>query len=203
MKKLMPVLIALLGLVAGVGAGLALKPAPEPEAHADACAPAGEAGAHPTETAHAAPAGDAEQHAAEAAAVPCPPDDPFAETAEGDGHGDAKDEAAEVSYVPIEKPFIVPIFAGEKTVAMVVLSLSIATEGEKGAGAVEALQPRLRDSFLKVMFRHANSGGFDGSYTSGRKIEDLKSALLVAAREVVHEAPVDEVLITEIARQDS
>jgi len=29
MKKLLPLLIALLGLAAGVGAGLALKPAPE------------------------------------------------------------------------------------------------------------------------------------------------------------------------------
>ena len=40
------------------------------------------------------------------------------------------------------------------------------------------MKPRLRDSFLKVMFRHANSGGFDGSFTSGRKMDDLKSALL-------------------------
>jgi flagellar protein FliL len=53
------------------------------------------------------------------------------------------------------------------------------------------------------MFRHANSGGFNGSFTAGRKIEDLKSALLVAAREAMPGAPVDEVLITEIARQDS
>jgi hypothetical protein len=67
---------------------------------------------------------------------------------------------------------------------------------------VAAVEPRLRDQFLKVMFRHANSGGFDGSFTSGRKMEDLKSALLGAAREVMSETPVEEVLITEIARQD-
>ena len=67
---------------------------------------------------------------------------------------------------------------------------------------VEAVKPRLRDSFLKVMFRHANSGGFDGSFTAGRKMEDLKSALLSAAREVMSETPVEEILITEIARQE-
>lgn len=184
MKKLLPILIALLGLGTGVGAGMALKPAPEPVA--DACGPQAAEPEH----------GEAE------AAAPCPAADPFApETV--DGEAEAGGEKAELSYVPIEKPFVVPIFAGEKTVAMVVVSLSIATEGEKAAGEVEAMQPRLRDSFLKVMFRHANSGGFDGSYTAGRKIEDLKSALLGAAREVIHGAPVDEVLITEIARQDS
>ena len=53
------------------------------------------------------------------------------------------------------------------------------------------------------MFRHANSGGFDGSFTAGTKMEDLKSALLAAAQEILPETPVDEVLITEIARQDS
>lgn len=182
MKKLIPLLIALLGLGTGVGAGMALKPAPAPESHAGACA-------------SSAPPAHAE---AEAAAEPCA-EDPFAPAiAER-----AVEKHAEVSYVPIEKPFVVPIFAGERTVAMVVLSVSIATEGEKGASALEAVQPRLRDSFLKVMFRHANSGGFDGSYTAGRKIEDLKSALLGAARDVVRDTPVDEVLITEIARQDS
>lgn len=191
MKKLIPVLIALLGLGVGIGGGLALKPVPE--AVADVCvAPvSGEA-----------PGGEAAGGEG-AAAAPCPAPDPFAvaEAETGAGESSAK-TAAEISYVPIEKPFVVPIFAGEKTVAMVVMSLSIAAGGEKAATELEAVQPRLRDSFLKVMFRHANSGGFDGSYTTGRKIEDLKSALLGAARQVVPDAAVDEVLITEIARQD-
>jgi hypothetical protein len=52
------------------------------------------------------------------------------------------------------------------------------------------------------MFRHANSGGFDGSFTAGQKMQDLKSALLVAAREIMPETPVTEVLITDIVRQD-
>lgn len=101
----------------------------------------------------------------------------------------------------MEKPFVVPIFKGDKVAAMVVVSLSVETDTH-GAPLVETVQPRLRDSFLKVMFRHANSGGFDGSFTMGPKMDDLKSALLAAAREVMPDAPVDEVLITEIARQD-
>ena len=35
MKKLLPIIIALLGLVGGLGAGFVLKPPPEPEAHAE------------------------------------------------------------------------------------------------------------------------------------------------------------------------
>jgi hypothetical protein len=181
MKALMPVVIAVLGLGVGVGAGLALKPAPEAET---ACAPEA--------------AAEASAEGGEAAPEPCPPAeaDPFAPVAEAD-----KKPAAELAYVPIDKPFVVPVFAGEKVIAMVVVSLSVETETE-AAHAVEAVEPRLRDSFLKVMFRHANSGGFDGSFTSGRKMDDLKSALLQAAREVMPDAPVEEVLITEIARQE-
>ena len=101
----------------------------------------------------------------------------------------------------MDKPFVVPVFKGEKVVAMVVVSLSVETDTES-APAVEGVKPRLRDSFLKAMFRHANSGGFDGSFTAGTKMDDLKSALLEAARGILPDAPVDEVLITEIARQD-
>ena len=129
--------------------------------------------------------------------APCPEPDPFAAAAD---HGPKLE--GELAYVPMEKPFVVPIFADEKVVAMVVVSLSVETEAE-AASKIEGLKPRLRDSFLKVMFRHANSGGFDGSFTGGRKMEDLKSALRAAAQEVLHEKPVGEVLITEIARQDS
>jgi flagellar basal body-associated protein FliL len=179
MKKLLPVLIALLGLAAGVGAGMALKPAPEAE-HA-----AGESADCP-------PPAEGEE------AAPCPAaePDPFAPV-----KPEEKKPATELAYVEMDKPFVVPVFAGEKVTAMVVMSLSVETDA-KAAHAVEAVTPRLRDAFLKVMFRHANSGGFDGSFTGGRKMEDLKSALLKSAREVLSETPVEEVLITEIARQD-
>jgi hypothetical protein len=188
MKALMPLLIALLGLGAGVGAGLMLKPAPVPEE--TACA----APEPPSE--HAAEAEEAGTE--DAHADPCAPaaPDPFAPAPAAE-----KKPAAELAYVPMDKPFVVPVFAGEKVTAMVVLSLSVETEAE-AAHDVEAVEPRLRDSFLKVMFRHANSGGFDGSFTSGRKMDDLKSAQLNAAREVMAETPVEEILITEIARQE-
>ena len=162
MKPLAPLLIALVGLGAGVGAGLALKPAPEPRRRPPAKA------RRPGRSTPRRPA-----------PLPRRRRDPF------EPAPPRRRCEGEPAYVPMDKPFVVPVFAGEKVVAMVVLSLSVATD-EEGRAAVEAVQPRLRDSFLKVMFRHANSGGFDGHFTTGRKMDDLKSALLAAAREAMH-----------------
>lgn len=188
MKKILtPLLLALVGLGTGVGAGIALKPAPAPAAAAACVPPAAAEGEHGEE--------------APAAAEPCPPAeaDPFAPAAHAEtegGHG-----GEDLAYVTMDKPFVVPVFKGEKVVAMVVVSVSVETDTHS-APTVEGVKPRLRDSFLKAMFRHANSGGFDGSFTAGTKMDDLKSALLAAARTILPGAPVDEVLITEIARQD-
>lgn len=104
-------------------------------------------------------------------------------------------------YVALDKPFIVPVFAEDRVAAMVVLSLSLEVPSGQAQNAL-ALQPRLRDGFLAVLFRHANSGGFDGSFTAGQKMADLKSALLATAREVMAGIAISDVLVTEIVRQD-
>ena len=171
MKRILPILLALLGLGVGLGAGVMLKPAPE--AVAEACGAEGLPPCDDTATA-----------------------DPFRTPT------DPPAVTGVVTYVPIAKPFVVPVFSGERVVAMVVVSVSVSTSLE-GAGILDAVEPRLRDSFLTALFRHANSGGFDGSFTSGQKMDDLRLALLRAAREVMAEAPVGEVLITEIARQET
>jgi hypothetical protein len=202
-KVLTPILLALLGLGVGVGAGVALKPS-EPE-HAEAACVEPAAG-HAEPAAEHADAAAAAEHSEPAAtehagpehaeAEPCPEPDPFAPVEHAE-----KKPAHELAYVTMDKPFVVPVFSGEKVVAMMVVSLSVETEAE-AAPTVEGVKPRLRDSFLKAMFRHANSGGFNGSYTAGPKMDDLKSALLQAAQAILPETPLEEVLITEIARQD-
>lgn len=190
MKKLLvPLVIALMGLGVGVGAGVVLRPG-ETElaqngAAADACkGPKGAATEAPSE-------GEAAQPCETVAADPFAPV-PEAPVAEVEGG---------TAYVAMEKPFVVPVFFGEKVAAMVVVSLSVETGAEE-ENAIRALEPRLRDSFLKVMFLHSNSGGFSGSFTSGQKMQDLKSALRSAAHGIVSHAYVGDVLITEIARQD-
>lgn len=185
MKLIAPLALALAGLGAGVAAGVALKPAP-PEAPAAACAAdAPELGA-PTPAAHEP-------------AAPAPCEAP-AEAAEGPGAKAESDDHAKAAVVPLDKPLVAPVFAGDRVKAMVVASLAVALP-EAEAAEVEAAAPRLRDAFLKVMFAHANSGGFDGAFTEGRKMEDLRAALLKAGRGVLGDR-VSDVLITEIARQD-
>ena len=59
----------------------------------------------------------------------------------------------------------------------------------------------LRDMFLQVMFNHANSGGFDGAFTSGEKMNDLRGSLFQAAVKVLGPIATD-VLVIDIVRQD-
>lgn len=149
-KKLLPIILGLLGLGIGVGAGIFLRPA-------------------------------APEHA-------------VAEVVE-------VDPAMAPEYVKMANQFIVPVMVKGKVGAMVILSLSL----EVSPGSTEeiyGIEPKLRDVFLQVMFDHANSGGFSGSYTDGANLLLLRKALLEAAKGVLKDK-VSDVLIIDIVRQDS
>ena len=84
---------------------------------------------------------------------------------------------------------------------MAVLSLTV----EVAPGRNEAVyqrEPRLRDAFLRVLFAHANAGGFDGSFTASEAMLPLREALREAAVGVLGEIATD-VLIVDIVRQDA
>lgn len=170
-RKLLPILLALIGTGAGIGAGIFLMPPAEeekPEAAVDCIAPEGE-------VAHATPA------AAD--------------------HGDAAETQGQREYVKLNNQFVVPVMGENRVRALVVASLSV----EVTTGTTEtvyAREPKLRDVFLQVMFDHANIGGFEGSFTTGDRMNILRNALRDAARSVLG-SDVSDVLITEIARQDA
>jgi flagellar protein FliL len=169
MGKLFPIILALVGLGGGIGAGLFLRPAPEAEDHASV--------------------GGKDEHAVE--------DDHAEDTdSEDEGHKEGVPE-----YVKMNNQFVVPVVEEGRVAAMVVLSLSL----EVGAGTTEAVyerEPKLRDTFLQVLFDHANIGGFTGSFTDGSNLVVLRTSLKEAAMLVLGTA-VTDVLITDIARQDS
>jgi hypothetical protein len=171
-RKLFPVLLALLGLGAGLGAGLVLRPAAEsPPEEAAAGAEGGEGEAEAGEADHAAPSDDA--HAAE--------------------------DAPE--YVRMNNQFVVPVLEGGQVVSLVILSLSL--EVTPGSSQdIYAREPKLRDAFLRVLFDHANAGGFRGSFTDGANLTLLRNALMEQARTICGEQ-VRDVLISDIARQDA
>lgn len=173
--KLIPVILALVGLGGGVGAGLFLRPAPAPEEHA------AEGSTDPAKTGEHGEA---------------PPE---GEGAAADHEGEPEDGAPE--YVKMNNQFVVPVVKDGLVSAMVVLSVSIEVE----AGNTEAVyqrEPKLRDVFLQVLFDHANTGGFSGSFTDGANLIVLRTSLKEAAT-LVMGSVVRDVLITDIARQDS
>lgn len=149
-KKLLPILLGLLGLGIGIGAGIFLRPPSEP-----------------------------------APVVAQAPLDP----------------ALVPEYVKLANQFIVPVMVKGKVGAMVILSLSLEV---KPGSTVEFynVEPKLRDVFLQVMFDHANSGGFSGSFTDGANLLLLRKSLLEAAKGVLKDM-VSDVLIIDIVRQDS
>jgi len=175
MRRLLPVLLALAGLLAGGGAGFLLRPPPEETVVIDPC------GDTPVAAGEAA-AGQLEGAGGEPAAA-----DPDAPSAH--------------EYVKLNNQFVVPVVENGEVAALVILSISI----EVAPGTTEqvyAREPRLRDGFLQVLFDHANAGGFGGAFTRSDNMEILRNALLEAARKSLG-AAVSDVLVTDIVRQDS
>ncbi len=161
MKKLLPILLALMGTGAGVGAGLFLMPPPDaPDEAADPCG------------------------------------DMTAKTA----MAEEKPDTTPREYVKLNNQFVVPIVLSGRVTSLVVLSLSL----EVSTGVQErvfSVEPKLRDGFLQVLFDHANSGGFEGSFTNVTTMETLRRSLHEVAGRVLGDI-VSDVLITDIARQD-
>ncbi len=188
MKKLLPILLLLLGGGGGVGAGYFLRPAPEkPEMMAE-CAEGDE---------HCTP-DESGEHGEEMAAEEGDHGDEGAE--DGSHEADAPEGTGnEPEYVALQRQMIVPIVSDDKVISLVVLSLSVEVEAGFGVDVYDR-EPKLRDAFLQVLFRHANTGGFSGDFTSGEKMADLRRALNSAAAQVLGPVAI-QVLVTDILRQ--
>lgn len=107
----------------------------------------------------------------------------------------------ELEYVRLNNQFVVPVVQDAVVKSLVVMSLTIEVQlGENEQ--VFSREPRLRDAFLRVMFRHANSGGFDGQFTRPLALNPLRAGLRDAARDVLGTV-VHDVLIVDIVRQDA
>lgn len=124
-----------------------------------------------------------------------------AEASPETGHGASPDSSGTYEYVRLNNQFIVPLIRNGSVRSMVVMSLSIEVDGGSNE-LVYSREPRLRDAFLRVMFTHANVGGFDGSFTSVEAMAPLREGLREVARQVLGDIAHD-VLIVDIVRQDA
>ena len=103
-------------------------------------------------------------------------------------------------YIKLSKQFVVPIVTGAEVGALIVMSMAVEVE-DGFSDAVFEYEPKLRDEFLRVLFKHARSGGFTGVFTAEQVMGDLREGLLHAARKVLG-PQVKHVLVTDIVRQD-
>jgi len=124
MSKLIPVLLLLVGIAGGVGAGLVLAPEPL------ACPEAGDGEAAPP------PEG-----------CPPPPDPVVADESGGEG-GEAPAE-----FVRMNDQFVIPVLRDGEARALVVLSLTLEVEPGR-TGAIFEIEPRLRDALLLEIEAH-------------------------------------------------
>ena len=96
----------------------------------------------------------------------------------------------------------IPLLVDGKIESIIVMALSL--EAKPGStDAIYAIEPKLRDTFLQILFDHANSGGFRGSFTESTALARLRVQLLDAAGKIMPGGVITEVLITDIGRQDS
>lgn len=167
MRRVVPLLMCLAGLAAGIAAGLSLAPLADTEPTAEEAAPGTDDGAGPEDAARTEAAG-----------------------------------SGAAGFVRLNNQFVVPVVRDGRVRSIVVLSLSLEMTGPNANALVFAREPRLRDAFLQVMFAHANSGGFDGRFTSTAALAPLRQGLREAARATLG-ATVSDVLIIDIARQDA
>lgn len=110
-------------------------------------------------------------------------------------------KAVNPGYFRFPDQFFVPVMHGDRLDGVMVLTLTVEMEASVSE-AVYAREFRLRDAFLRALLIHANTGGFDGNYTTEPRMRRLRRDLLSTARQVT-EGRITDVLIGDIVRQES
>lgn len=103
-------------------------------------------------------------------------------------------------YLTLDNQFIVPLVEDDTVSSMIVLSLSLEVD-PSARDIVYTHEPKLRDRFLRILFDHANMGGFQGSFTKPENLDLLRTALKEVAQNEIG-AEIRDVLIVDIVRQD-
>ena len=107
---------------------------------------------------------------------------------------------AEPAWFRIPNQFFIPILRNDTVRGVMVLTLTVETT-EPQLAAVQQQEHRLRDALLGTLMIHANTGGFEGNFTTEVHLSALRKALLTAAQKVSGPEIIN-ILIEDIARQD-
>lgn len=181
LKKIMMILVPVIALVAGSLGGEMMRPGPGTDAPGE------------TDQGTSHGASDDGEHAAAAETAHAAP----AASHGSGGHGSADPAAA--AWFTFPRQFFVPLTRNGDMGALMILTLSLETT-EGAMPDLEAQEHRLRDALLRQLLIAANTGGFDGNFTSEAKLRPLREDLLKAVKEATN-AGISAVLIEDIARQ--
>jgi len=107
---------------------------------------------------------------------------------------------AEPQYVKFGRKLVVPVVEGATTRALMVIDLGIDVPAPL-SDRVHAMEPRLRDAFMRVLFQMSADAASTETYIDARILEELRVALLAAAREHAGSA-VRDVLILDMIRKE-
>ena len=179
LRAVIPVILLLSGVAGGVWFGMSLTESSENEIVT------GDGGAAGTEL--DLENGTEEDDVAETRPTVPPRVEPASDTTE---------------YVRLNNQFIVPIVRDGSVRSLVVLGLSVEVL-TGGSAEIFNREPRIRDSFLRVLFAHANAGGFDGNFTEAAQLAPLREGLVEVLEGILGGEIVYDVLITDITRQDA
>lgn len=173
-KKLLPIIVILIGAIVGGGGGYFAK----------------------TQTAKAA---SSEVHA-EAAGDHDEADKGHGkkEKKKKGGHG-AEEETGATSFMKFSRQFVVPVVERGKPKSMVILDINIEIDNTLDE-SVYTLEPPLRDALLSRLLALSSQGMLPQLLEDSEKLEATKAALLETSREIIGEAALS-ILILDIGIQ--
>lgn len=186
LRKLIPVIIALIALGGGIAAGDMLHPGNNDAVPDDVQDPTGHGDAAPDAVGD--DTADVSGH----------------QTAPASGHGAATTTTTTTTTNPaafsFPSQFFVPVVRNGDMGTVMILTLSLQTDAAQIA-FLQQQEHLLRDALLRQLLIQANTGGFDGNFTSETSLGALRAALLKSTRAATS-VPIEGVLIEAIARQE-
>jgi len=103
-------------------------------------------------------------------------------------------------FVKLSRQIIIPVVEGGETRALMLFE--IALDMRPGmSDRVFAIEPRLRDAFLRDLFELSHSGAFVDTYTDTQLMDELRRKLRESARHLLG-SDVSDVLLLEVLRQE-
>ncbi len=174
MKLIVIIVVVVVGIVGGGIGGLMMKPAPTPDQEKSSeIVTDEENGETPIDTARKPDESDREAEVS---------------------------ETLEHDYVKIGKQTIVPVVEGGETRALMMFELAVDVALSRRADVV-AMEPRLRDVFLRELFKMSYTGAFTDNFTNERVINELRQNLYGAAKKYLGD-DLNEILILDVIRQE-